>query len=172
MYLKISGVIGSFCALFKTFNVCYKYHNHIHTHTHTQTNKQTTATPANKSFAKTSESGVTLNSPGTCLYVQQLVLVNNTEMFKVRITGLCAGSHQWRIHCMKGPVKRYDEVYLWHDVIMMLLIPPPHHRTKSKSMDHSGYGLSQWEKTLQCNIISHWLSPYTEWSLKTRSSSL
>ena len=31
--------------------------------------------------------------------------------------------------------------------------------------DHSGYGLSQWETTLQCNVVSHWLSPYPEWSL-------
>ena len=29
----------------------------------------------------------------------------------------------------------------------------------------SGYGLSQWETTLHCNVISHWLSPYTDWSL-------
>ena len=33
------------------------------------------------------------------------------------------------------------------------------------SWDHSGYGLSQWEKTLLCNVVSHWLSPYQEWSL-------
>ena len=32
-------------------------------------------------------------------------------------------------------------------------------------MGHSGYGLSQWETTLQCNVVSHWLSPYAEWSL-------
>ena len=31
--------------------------------------------------------------------------------------------------------------------------------------DHSVYGISQWERTLQCNVLSHWLSPYTEWSL-------
>ena len=34
--------------------------------------------------------------------------------------------------------------------------------------DHSVYGLtqlSQWERMLQCNIASHWLRPYTEWSL-------
>ena len=24
--------------------------------------------------------------------------------------------------------------------------------------DHSGYGLSQWEMTLQCNVTCHWLS--------------
>ena len=29
---------------------------------------------------------------------------------------------------------------------------------------HSGCGLSQWETTLHCNVISHWLSPYPEWS--------
>ena len=30
--------------------------------------------------------------------------------------------------------------------------------------DHSGYGFSQWETTLYCNIVSHWLSPYRVWS--------
>ena len=30
--------------------------------------------------------------------------------------------------------------------------------------DHSGYGLSQWEKALLCNAFSHWLSTYPEWS--------
>ena len=29
-------------------------------------------------------------------------------------------------------------------------------------MDHSVYGLSQWEMKLHCNVIFHWLSPYTE----------
>ena len=31
--------------------------------------------------------------------------------------------------------------------------------------DHSQYELSQWEKTLLCNVFSHWLSPYLQWSL-------
>ena len=30
---------------------------------------------------------------------------------------------------------------------------------------NSGYGLNQWETTLQCNIVSRWLSPYSEWAL-------
>ena len=29
------------------------------------------------------------------------------------------------------------------------------------SRHYSGYGLSQWEMTLHCNVNSHWLSPYT-----------
>ena len=31
--------------------------------------------------------------------------------------------------------------------------------------EQSGSGLSQWEMTLHCSIIPHWLSPYPEWSL-------
>ena len=31
--------------------------------------------------------------------------------------------------------------------------------------DHSEYGLSQWETTLLCNVVSQWLSPHPEWSL-------
>ena len=32
-------------------------------------------------------------------------------------------------------------------------------------MDHSGYGFSQWETTLQCTVVSHWLSHCPEFSL-------
>ena len=31
--------------------------------------------------------------------------------------------------------------------------------------DHALYALSQWETTLQCNGVSHWLGAFTEWSL-------
>ena len=31
--------------------------------------------------------------------------------------------------------------------------------------NHSGHGLSQWEKALHNNTSSHWFSPYSEWSL-------
>ena len=34
--------------------------------------------------------------------------------------------------------------------------------------DHSEYGLSQWETTLQCSIVTHWLSPYQELSTLNR----
>ena len=31
------------------------------------------------------------------------------------------------------------------------------------------YGLSQWETTLHCNVVSLWLSPYPEWSSSLRT---
>ena len=31
--------------------------------------------------------------------------------------------------------------------------------------DHFVYASSQWETTLQCNVVSHWLDAYTKWSL-------
>ena len=31
--------------------------------------------------------------------------------------------------------------------------------------NHSGYGLSQWDKALLCIAFYHWLSTYPEWSL-------
>ena len=33
------------------------------------------------------------------------------------------------------------------------------------TQERSGYALSHWEKALHSNTSSHWLSPYTEWSL-------
>ena len=31
--------------------------------------------------------------------------------------------------------------------------------------DHFVYAPSQWETTLHCNVVSHWLGAYTKWSL-------
>ena len=39
------------------------------------------------------------------------------------------------------------------------------------SMDHSGYGCSQWKTTLYCNDSFLWLSPYPDWPLIAKSSS-
>ena len=29
---------------------------------------------------------------------------------------------------------------------------------------HSGIGLNEWEMMLQCNVVSHWLNAYLEWT--------
>ena len=34
--------------------------------------------------------------------------------------------------------------------------------------ENTRYGLSEWETTLQCNVVSQRLSPYPEWSLHIR----
>ena len=39
------------------------------------------------------------------------------------------------------------------------------HELCSLFKDHSRYGLSQRKTILRCNILSHWLSSYPEWSL-------
>ena len=35
----------------------------------------------------------------------------------------------------------------------------------SISRDYSGYGFSQWEATLQRNVVSHWWGLYPEWCM-------
>ena len=40
-----------------------------------------------------------------------------------------------------------------------------------KLRDNSGYGLSQWEMMLHCIIISYWLHPFLEQSLKLQQCS-
>ena len=64
-------------------------------------------------------------------------------------------------HCLSNQVCQRDE----------RTVPQAHlHNTYQDACYwyryHSGYGLSQWETTLQCNVVSHWLSQYPEWSLK------
>ena len=45
-------------------------------------------------------------------------------------------------------------------------------RSILQTRDHSGYGVSQWEQVLQCNVWSHWPSPCPEWSMKHSQMSL
>ena len=40
------------------------------------------------------------------------------------------------------------------------------------SRDHFVNVLSQWETTLHCNVVSHWLGAYTKWSLRCTSDPL
>ena len=44
-------------------------------------------------------------------------------------------------------------VFLAVNIVLYFLLP------QIQSHDHPEYGLSQWEMTLQCNVIYHWLSP-------------
>ena len=37
------------------------------------------------------------------------------------------------------------------------------------SRGHCGYGLSQWQTTLHCNVGCHWLSQHKDWSLYIHS---
>ena len=53
-----------------------------------------------------------------------------------------------RYHCGRG---RYDLIYTLTLEITF--------------RDHFVYAPSQWETTLHCNIVSHWLGAYTKWSL-------
>ena len=39
-------------------------------------------------------------------------------------------------------------------------------RVEYEYIYHSEHGISQWEATLQCAVVSHWLNPYPEWQLK------
>ena len=46
-----------------------------------------------------------------------------------------------------------------------LLCECTYNSLKKKTPDHSAYELSHWEMMLQCNIVFHWLSLYTEWRM-------
>ena len=41
------------------------------------------------------------------------------------------------------------------------------HVGRIRTQDHSVYAPSQWQTTIQCNVVSHWLGAYTNWSLYT-----
>ena len=53
----------------------------------------------------------------------------------------------------------------WHDVYYVCQCPGQQKTWKKGNIrNNSVSGLSQLETTLQWNVISHWLSPYPEWS--------
>ena len=87
---------------------------------------------------------VCMKSLATRRYVQQLVQNSNTENVQAL--------HYWSLVSPvdshhKKPVMR--KVFPCHSVIIA-----------DYMRDRFGYGLSQWETTLHCNVVSHWLSPF------------
>ena len=70
----------------------------------------------------------------------------------------------------KWPVTR--KMFPFDDVIMCSIgnglapVPPQTIISVEFDISHRSFcGLSQWEATLHCNVSSHWLRPYTEWSI-------
>ena len=51
--------------------------------------------------------------------------------------------------------------YLMHSI----LEEPNHLQTEAMYRDHFVHAPSQWEMTLQYNVVSHWLGAFTKWSL-------
>ena len=76
----------------------------------------------------------------------------------------------WR-HCRtlmtpnhnKTQQKEPSAYNIWDLVYSTSLVTTGEHVTVGRY--HSGRGLSQWETTLHCNVVSHWLSPCAEWYL-------
>ena len=69
----------------------------------------------------------------------------NMPMFSALLCFLCFGTDQFYLQTSR--------LLQWHWGNHVIL------------RDHSGYGLSQREIMLQCNMVYHWLSPYPLWSL-------
>ena len=53
----------------------------------------------------------------------------------------------------------------WRYIVMSSLIGRAHAQNEP-CLNQSVYGVSQWEMTLHCNVISHWQNPCTEWPLQ------
>ena len=86
---------------------------------------------------------VCIKSLATRRYVQQLVQNSNTENVQAL--------HYWPL---VSPVDSH------HKKPVMRRVLPCHSVIIADYMrDRFGYGLSQWETTLHCNVVSHWLSP-------------
>ena len=57
-------------------------------------------------------------------------------------------------------------LYLKHNWAIVLFLYKQESRKHLNPIgDHFVYASSQWETTLQCNVVSHWLGAYTKWSL-------
>ena len=56
------------------------------------------------------------------------------------------------LRCIGGPRTPEQTPYRWW-------------REPGDTRDHLVFASSQWETTLQCDVVSHWLGAYTKWSL-------
>ena len=112
-----------------------------------------------------------LRSQSTLLSIQELSQANNKENIKCPLHGEFTAD--WWIPLTKGQ---------WCRTLIHVMTPSwsgyyithSHHKCFKQIIyntqcvlcrHHSGYGLSQWERMLHSIIMSHWLSPYLDWSL-------
>ena len=103
-----------------------------------------------------------LKLPATWLLAQQHVDTKNKENIKA--------SHYWPF-CEWNPpatggfpsqMPIMRKGFPCHDIIMNGVFWIPVCRA-TITRDHFVYVLSQWETTLQCNVVPHWLGAYTKW---------
>ena len=105
---------------------------------------------------------VSNHQPHDCL-LNRLFRRRSKKISKLRVTGLCEGIHRSPVNSPhKWPVTR--KMFPFDDVTISYIVHGATQRTNALHMDHSGYGLKQWE-ALHCNVVSHWLIPHPECSL-------
>ena len=68
-----------------------------------------------------------------------------------------------KIRCSLFDSSPGDNLFSWPFSICFM--PDDSVRKISRCRNHSEYGLSQWEETLLCSVVPHWLIPYPEWPL-------
>ena len=99
-----------------------------------------------------------LKSPASRLFAQPFIQVQITENIKAqRHWPFLRGIHRWPVNFPhKWPVTR--KMFAFDGVIMPVLVKKLWW-TWINRMDHSGYGISQWEMRVDCSVFFHWLSP-------------
>ena len=60
-----------------------------------------------------------------------------------------------------GPIKKLSPSIMLSKSIMWI----KEKQTDRYTWGHFVYASSQWEVTLQCNVVTHWLGTFTKWSL-------
>ena len=99
--------------------------------------------------------------------ITSLAIVHSTVY-----SGADQRKHRWPVNSPhKWPVTRkmfpFDDVIMWKYCLqyipwIMPMVDILLWFGSGQFRDHSGLGLSQWETTLQCNAVCHWLSPCPE----------
>ena len=104
--------------------------------------------------------GVSDHQPHDCL-LSCLFRRRSKKTSKLRVTGLCAGNSPVTDEFPTQKVSNTYNVSIWwrhHENINNVESVYP-------CRDHFAYAPSQWEKTLLCNVVSHWVASSTERSL-------
>ena len=74
--------------------------------------------------------------------------------------------------CTSTPMNRLYAKPSWcpndlsHNCIFFMHIYLPQVKHSLQKRDHSVHAPGQWEMTLHCSVVSHWLGAYTKWSLQ------
>ena len=94
-------------------------------------------------------------------FEQNSLIINHMQLIIYDYIFVICSHHNWELYCIPvHQTKSWSAHLARYDSAGQV-------KNNYTCRDHFVYVPSQWETALQCNVVSHWMGAYKEWTLYT-----